>query len=656
MNTKNKKYFELYILTDKLLTDNWQSFYKLLILNLGIFSKFEVTFRCTKNMVRFFISCDKDISVLSNSLGDIIIHPVNYSELELPKTDTREPFRFITSGNLLDLKEKFNIKYSKDLQYASFKVMPINSEKAIVNYDMFLKNNDTWSKISNVSTHFPSEFLSIDFVKNTRYFKKSSPKYLNIEKALHMMVREDNNAIFKIDTFPYLSHDYYLGLTQYDFDKHSLIIGASGSGKSKLISLIVDRLNNTVLNINYRIIVIDPHASLVDDFGHISNKKIIAFEGKDSTGLFPDTNSDLASATELTTTLFKSILGMQFNPKLDKLLRFSLFTLMTAQIMSLENLKRFLTEIEYRSQIVAHVSEFIPQNIIKFFNTDFNEMRTRDYDETILPIISMVDEMQLQPALVDESEVSLARTIQENFLTVFSLNKISMGEKVTKTIAGLLIQQIFLLAQSKLFGQKIVLIVDEVSIIQNPALTQILAEARKFNLIVVLTQQYFGQIEEDLQKAIFSNVFNYYVFKVSEDDARRLEGNLNIELPKSLLKSEQMKGLGESEIKIKIMTELHPRQCLVRVMSNGQIAPCIKAWTMDAPESVRTVKSFRNTIQKLLPEKFVETKNSTQIGSIQNPDDVRIDPHISQGPPINNSNIYNLLTMNPLQTKQKGEQ
>ena len=73
-----------------------------------------------------------------------------------------------------------------------------------------------------------------------------------------------------------------------------------------------------------------------------------------------------------------------------------------------------------------------------------------------------------------------------------------MGEKVVKTVAGLLIQQIFLLAQANAFNQRVILIIDEVSVVQNPALASILSEARKYNLFVFLTQQYFGQIEEDL--------------------------------------------------------------------------------------------------------------------------------------------------------------
>jgi nicotinamide riboside kinase len=416
----------------------------------------------------------------------------------------------------------------------------------------------------------PSHLLAIDFLANTKYLRRKEPKYLDIQKALHLMQSDNVNALFEVDTFPYRPSNYFLPLTSYDFDKHSFIVGASGSGKSKLISLLVDRLATTALKMNYRVVVIDPHASIAEDFGHIDDMKVVNFGKEDSTELFPDASADLTAATELTATLFKSLLGEQYNPRLDRLLRFSLFILMTAQTMSLQNLRRFLMEIEYRNQIVEHVTVYVPDNIVKFFGADYNEIRTHNYDTTVLPLISMVDEMQLQPSLVGESESSLAKTIQDNFLTVFSLNKVSMGEKVVKTVAGLLIQQIFLLAQARAFNQKIILVIDEVSVVQNPALAQILAEARKFNLTVILTQQYFGQVDKDLRDAIFANVFNYYAFKVSEEDARALEGNLNIELPQELVTAEHAKGLKEADIKVKIMTELHPRECLVRVVAKNR--------------------------------------------------------------------------------------
>lgn len=638
-----KRYFELYLSDDEVTSNDWHEFYSSIVSHLRFLAKFEIIFCSTNNCIRFFIICDHELDILSNSINKFTLCPTNKSNIKLPKYFKNERLGgFLDSGNILDLNEHLHLVRSKKLEYACFKIRIVTKDNAISKYRFYLKDNkNEYSTISGIATSFPSELLAINFAKNTRYFKKESPKYLNIEKSLHMMVRENRDAIFEVDTFPYLSQKYFLNLTNYDFDRHSLIIGGSGSGKSKLISLFVDRLNSISLNINYRVIVIDPHASLADDFSHISKKKIITFGKDNGTDLFPDANSDIFSATELTATLFKSVLNEQYNPKLDKLLRFCLFTLMTAQIMSLENLKRFLTDIEYRIKIVEHVENYIPQNIVKFFSTGFNEMQTRNYDDTILPLISMVDEMQLQPSLINENDTSLTKLIQENFLTVFSINKISMGEKVTKTVAGLLIQQIFLLAQSRIFGQKLILIIDEVSIVQNPALTQILAEARKFNLTVILTQQYLGQVNNDLKQAIFANVLNYYVFKVSEDDAKSIVGNLNIEIPKQIAKNNS-----ESDLKIKILTQLQPRECIVQVISNGQIASCVKAKTMDAPEVNKLFDKVTNPKNKKLPNKFIEKS--------QNNNKEELPEHISSekiNPPTSSS-IYNLLTMNSQSNKE----
>lgn len=603
-----KQHVEIYIITDQLLPENWDKLYKTLLSYLGAFSKFEITFRCTDNVVRFFISSDKDLSAISNSIEGLLLRPVDAKELKLPETSDKERFmQFVTGGNLLDLKEKIAVKKTKDLQYAVFNIRAVNAEKAVVRSSLYLKNaGGGWSKANKLTSFFPSTLLSIDFATNTRYLKKTVPKYLDIEKSLHMLVSDNIDALFEIDTFPYFSHSYYLNIGSYEFDKHSFIIGASGSGKSKLIALMVDRLQRTQLKLNYRVIIVDPHDALAPDIQHIPNNKVINFNSN-STELFSDATADISAATELTATLFRSLLEDQFNARLDRLLRYSLFVLMTAQTMSLENLKRLLVEVEYRNQIIGHVEGFVPNNVIKFFGADYNEMRTQYYNQTILPIVSLIDEMQLQPSLMGGNEQSLAKTIQENFLTVFSLNKVSMGEKVVKTVAGLLIQQIFLMAQARVFNQKVILIIDEVSVVQNPALSQILAEARKFNLTVILSQQYFGQIEKDLRDAIFANVFNYYVFKVSEEDARALESNLNINLPKEIAEEGNKTGLKESDIRVKMLTELHPRECLVRLVSRGQVTPAVKARTMEASTAEPNPHAKKEkALSPVLPEKFVE--------------------------------------------------
>ena len=614
--------FEFYLLKDAVTKEDWQRLYNVFSQYVGLLNAFEVVVRIDENTIRYFVCSDKDLGSLSNNIEVGVLRPVKKELIGLPASIASKERLVImkAGGDILDLKEKYAVKKAKQLKFVVIRSRRINFEKAATTIQLYFQDaGKNWFMNKKVSTSFPGYLLAIDFATNTRYLRIKVSKYLDIQKSLHIMQSENMSAVFEIDTFPYLPNNYFLPLTSYDFEKHSFIIGASGSGKSKLISLLVDKLANSPgLKQNYRIIVIDPHASLENDLKGIQDSTIINFKGQDDGAeLFGGTGTDISAATELTGTLFKSLLNDQHNPKLERVLRFALYVLMTAQVMSLDNLKRFVTDIEYRNQILAHVQGYIPENIVRFFGTDFNEIRTKYYNEAISPIASLVDEMQMQPSLAgnDQNATSLGQIINSNFLTTFSLNKVSMGEKVVKTIAGLLIQQIFLLAQARAFNQKVILIIDEVSVVQNPALASILAEARKFGLSVILTQQYFGQIEKDLQAAIFTNVLNYYVFKVSEEDARALEGNLTIELPKELLEAEKDKGLKQSDVRVEMLTSLHPRECFLRLSSGGQILPCIKARTLDvtaAPVVDQHVELKAYEQKQELPTRFVERQQQMQ--------------------------------------------
>ncbi len=613
-------WYEAYLLRDQFDQAAWQQIMVGVSQYIGVLKTWKLFVNIENSTVRYFIGTNKDVGLLSNNLDGIVLRPVNLESLTIPELQSKERFvNFVGGGSLLDVREKYQVKRSKELTGALFSIRTLNPTKAHVKAELFFKDAaGQYSEASKVMFMLPSHLLAVDFVANTKYLRIKQPTYLDIQKSIHIMQSDNINAIFEVDTFPFLPKNYYLPLSTYDFEKHSFIIGASGSGKSKLIGLVIDRLSRaTTLQMNYRVVVIDPHASLETDLRSVPNSSVIDFRtDEQATELFGGAGTDISAATELTGTLFKSLLADQHNPKLERVMRFTLYVLMTAQTMSLDMLKRFMTDVELRNQILSHVEGHVPANIVQFFNTDFNEMRTKYYNEAISPIVSLVDEMQLQPALAggQENTASLSRIISSNFLTVFSLNKVSMGDKVVKTVAGLLIQQIFLLAQAHAFNEKVILIIDEVSVIQNPALASILAEARKYNLFVFLTQQYFGQIDKALQEAIFTNVYNYYVFRVSEEDARALEGNLTLELPKEILTAEKEKGLKETDVRVRMLTSLNSRECFLRLSSGGQILPCFKARTLDLvvhptattpPTHLQKYTNFEE-----LP-KFVEKKAAT---------------------------------------------
>lgn len=610
-------WFELYLMQDKFDGGAWQKTLLAFAQYIGFLKTYKLIVTIENGTLRYYIGTNKDVGLLSNNLEGVVLWPLASELISIPQKGSPERFvQYVGGGTLLDLREKYQVKRSKEMEFAIFSIRALNVEKAHVSAWLYFKNPAGHYTVSKKTLLIlPSHLLAVDFITNTKYLRKKQPKYLDIQKSLHIMQSEPAGAVFEVDTFPYLPKNYYLPLQNYDFDKHSFIIGASGSGKSKLINLIIERLDAAQgLRQNYRVIVIDPHASLEADLKNIPNSTVVSFKGQDDGAeLFGGAGTDISAATELTGTLFKSLLADQHNPKVERVLRFSLFVLMTAQVMSLDKLKRLLTDIEFRNQVLTHVKGYVPPNIIQFFQTDFNELRTQSYNEAILPIVSLVDEMQLQPSLgeQDENTSSLIKLINNNFLTVFSLNKVSMGEKVVKTVSGLLMQQIFLLAQARAFNEKIILIIDEVSVVQNPAMASILAEARKYNLFIFLTQQYFGQIEKPLQDAIFANVSNYYVFRVSEEDARAIEGNLTIEIPKEILLAEKEKGSKETDVRVRMLTALNVRECFLRISHDGQILPCFKGRTIDIETAAPAMNSKQQSVKIYnkpaeIPSKFIE--------------------------------------------------
>jgi len=599
----NLHHFELYLMDDHTTATQWAKLHRAITRQGGPFrmsSSFNLTFVCTNNVVRFFVSSPHDLSALSNSIEGMVLKQTG--QPEEPVRLRREWLVGLPTTNILDMREYYLISKHKTLEYVRVTLSPVGFAKV----HLFFRDQDgQWSMAIKYAKNFPAHLFAIDFAANTAYLKKQAPLYLDIEKTLNILTGDAAGALFSVDTFPYFTRPYYLNLAGYEFDKHSFIMGSSGSGKSKLIELLIDRLQHTLAAMNYRVVVVDPHAALEQDLQHLPSSKIINFSGE-TAQLFPSATTDISAATELTTTLLKSLMAESASPRLERVLRFSLYVLFTGQCMSLPMLKSFLTEIDTRNELLQHVNGYVPDNLLLFFGSEFNELRTQHYSEAISPIIALIEELQLQPALLSEADSSLAKTIQDNFLTVFSLNKVSMGDKVVKTVAGLLIQQIFLLAQARVFGQKVILIIDEVSVVQNPALAYILAEARKFNLTVILSQQYFGQIEKGLRDAILSNVLNYYIFRVSEEDARALEANLTIEIPKEVLQQMASRGLKESDVRTRLMTELHPRECLARVTANGQILPAVRARTVDVPPRQTHGGTWQPRPKQHLPTQFIK--------------------------------------------------
>ncbi len=580
---------EIYLTSKFVSKESWHVMFLKLAKYLGSFSKFEIFVVCEMNKLHYYVETDV---VLPTMLGDISDFMFGASSVCWSFSYERGvPYINQSTDSIIDFIDKESLKKSRDV-----KMLELNFRLArdkLFSHGYLYINEQGKIIRRRLFKTLPEVLLSIDFSKNKKYTYQSPPKYLDFQKALSLLQSDSVQALFSVSTFPYFSKDYYLNLSAYSFDKHSLVVGSTGSGKSKFISLLISRLATTLdYKLKYKIVVIDPHASLEEDIGGIRNSSVIDFETMESSiNLFVNSTDNIVVSVELLLSLLSSYMKDLYNSKLERILRHSLLLLLYHNIFSFQNLRKLLLEVEYRESLLL---DDLPDSITSFFLTDFNELKNKYYNESIAPILSFLDEMEFISVFQNEcnNALSLQETIKQNFLTLFSLNRNRLGESCVKTISGLIMQQLITVIQDRKIDEHIIFIVDEVSVVENPILLKFLSEARKFGLSLILVQQYFEQISGKLQEAIFANVVNYYVFRVSRRDASILASNISMKL--SCDDSE--------ENRISMLINLGDRECVVRLGSRGVLLPAFKARTVDFVP-VKRIKSTK--ISKPVPKSEV---------------------------------------------------
>lgn len=579
----------------------------------GFLKKWKIFVKIELNEVRYFVVSAVNLPPVINSQGDFLIKP---TEEEFEKISFKRSMAYYLSTKypcILDIFDRNESHRNRKLKLTEISFRAFKRDNFFSSTTLFFEKINGKVLRKKGLFNIPHTFLSIDFTVHSRFFhQKDAIKYLDIRKSLHLLTNNDNNSVLKVDTFPYLADDYYLNIHNYDFDRHSVIMGSSGTGKSKFISsLITDIAKVPEYRENYKVVMIDPHNNIKNDIGGLDGTKILDFKTlENSIDLFAKTSKDEVVTTELFMSLFENLMGAMFNSKLERVLRHSIHLLLIRNMLTFTNLRRLILEMEYRNEVLSNGE--IPSSITDFFLSDFNELKSRSYPEAIAPIIAFIDEMQMLPSFnYEDKQESLKETIENNFLTIFSLDQTKIGEKVTKTISGLVMQSMLQLVQSYSFDEHIIFIIDEVAVIENPIIKRFLSEARKYNLSLVLAGQYFSQISEDLRKAIFANVINYYVFRVARQDALLLENNIQMEV-----------GVKNSYIiRMKMLTELNNRDCIARVSKNGIMLPAFKARTMNFdPNPPRVINQIlRTTMLKNNKEpkniSFNTRKKSFSIGN-----------------------------------------
>jgi len=537
---------------------DWERFFEKI---LKYHYSFELFIKKDGNKLEFFIKSNKNIAVLNNQLYpfSLFIDNETISEKMFLNRKTKIGFSFLNKA-LFELIEKTKID-NQDFDIIQIKINKLNPIKSPNTIKISYLNKV--KRIVLIRTL--SQFLAFDLSNSISVeIDKVKPRLVPLSQSLPLF---DEGIIESYD----FKDDKKFGVKSYDFFRHSLIVGQSGCGKSMLISLLIKNIWENFSD-DYSIVLIDPHESIQNLIDKRIDNKIIDFE-KQSTSLFTSSKSPILS-TELTCDLFSTVIPIKENPGVLRLLKFSLVFLFENNMMNFDNLKKLLTDSLWRKENLKKTTN---KSILDFFETEYQTIHTSQYSAVVLPILNLISEIDFIDSNIKTDE--LADLVNENFLTILPITKNKFGSRTAKIVGGAIIQQVFSLAQDKKFNKKVILIIDEMSIIQNPALTYILSEARKYGLTLILSQQYLYQVTPELLQSMTTNVINYFCFKVNRGDAEIISRNLNMEIEEYFLKNKN-DPREEMELGTKIITELNPREIIVRIINRDKYCSPFKGRTV----------------------------------------------------------------------------
>ncbi len=558
--------YEIFLRGNHVAASEWQNFLVAMQRHLGALTPWSIQITFAHHVVHYYLISPLALPS-SFQLASFMLKPTPVPYINPQRTGWPIVHRF--EDNCVAFATHLQ---RKQLQLRALIIHLSGWRQGIIGRTRALVANPTGNLQSRLVLAPPATLLSINFEQSQNFTYKKIPKYLNLDKVAPLLGSSANDSLLEIDPFPYGNTKSYLQLEQYDFARHALILGGSGMGKSKFIASIIHQLYQRHAE-EYQIVVIDPHDALKTDLAHIANRMVVDFVSPDtSIDLFATRTQNLSASIELMLSLFQSLIADNYNSRLERVLRYSVYLLSIAQSFTFATLRQLLTDLDYRQQLLTQYRAELPESVTQFFLTDFQELKTKSYSEAIAPIIAFIDEMQMVPTFNQDCQtVGLEGALQDTFLTIFSLNRLQFGDKVVRTLAGLLMQQLFLLAQSRTPDKHLLIIIDEVAVVENPILPRFLSELRKYGVSVFLAGQYFAQISTNLRHSIFANTSNYYLFRVSRTDANLLAENLEIKLV----------GSDSIEDQAKLLSGLRSRECLVQISHEGKNLPIFKARTTD---------------------------------------------------------------------------
>ena len=346
----------------------------------------------------------------------------------------------------------------------------------------------------------------------------------------------DNKKVTFFGLTSFRNQQKKFGIKQDDRRRHFYAIGKTGMGKSNLMeNMAIQDIQN-----GNGIAYVDPHGEGADkllDFVPAERIKDVIFLNPADLD-FPIAFNVMEKVDFKYRHLvagglmggFKKVWPDVWSARMEYILNNVILALLEYPDSTLLGVNRMLADPEYRAKVVAEVKDPI---IRSFWVTEYARYTQRYEIEATAAIQNKVGQF-VSNALIrniigqTKSTIDMRRIMDEQKILILDLSKGRIGEDNSRLLGALLITKIQLAAMSRVDTPEqerndFYLYVDEFQNFATESFANILSEARKYRLCLIVGHQYITQMEEEVRDAIFGNVGTMAVFRVGAEDAEFLE-------------------------------------------------------------------------------------------------------------------------------------
>ncbi len=356
------------------------------------------------------------------------------------------------------------------------------------------------------------------------------------------------------------------GIKAKDRERHMYVIGKTGMGKSTLLeNMAIQDIRN-----GEGFAFIDPHGSAVDKLlDYIPENRIkdvvyfapfdldqpIAFNVMEDVGY--DKRHLVVSGLMAT---FKKIWVDAWSARMEYILSNTLLALLEYPGATLLGVNRMYTDKAYRKKVVENVKDPLVKD---FWTKEFATYTDRYTQEATPAIQNKIGQFTSNPLIRNiigqpKSSFDIRELMDNRKILLVNLSKGLVGDTNMRLLGSMLTTRIFLGAMSRANlpaaelkkAPKFYFYVDEFQNFANDTFAEILSEARKYNLNLIIAHQYVEQMEEQVRAAVFGNVGTTVTFRVGPFDAEVLETIFFPEFTK-----EDLVNLGFAQIYLTLMID-----------------------------------------------------------------------------------------------------